>query len=139
MSTLREIGEFGLIDRLARLIPRAPAVVEGIGDDCAIIDYTRQTDLIITTDSLCEGTHFNRNYFICSVILSQLIHAAPEIIRNKLHLRSHCIHYFLMKSSSVKSKSGFGISIRIFSTFAFLSIVKVTSPSGKDGKFLNSI
>jgi thiamine-monophosphate kinase len=38
-------------------------LVKGIGDDCAIIDYTKKTYLILTVDALAENTHFNRRYF----------------------------------------------------------------------------
>ncbi len=41
---------------------RLPKVNLGIGDDCALIGYesldSAQSDLAITTDSLCDGTHF---------------------------------------------------------------------------------
>lgn len=41
---------------------RLPKVKLGIGDDCALIGLesldTNQSDLVVTTDSLCDGTHF---------------------------------------------------------------------------------
>jgi len=41
---------------------RLPKVKMGIGDDCALIGVesvdTTQSDLVVTTDSLCDGTHF---------------------------------------------------------------------------------
>jgi len=41
---------------------RLPKVKLGIGDDCALIGFesldSAQSDLAITTDSLCDGTHF---------------------------------------------------------------------------------
>ena len=41
---------------------RLPKVKLGIGDDCALIGHdsldSAETDLAITTDSLCDGTHF---------------------------------------------------------------------------------
>ena len=41
---------------------RLPKVKLGIGDDCALIGDdtidTSQSDLVVTTDSLCDGTHF---------------------------------------------------------------------------------
>jgi thiamine-monophosphate kinase len=56
--------ERDFIDNIRKSVHyRNKSLIKGIGDDCAIIDYTKQTYLIITTDSLCEGTHFNRNYF----------------------------------------------------------------------------
>lgn len=40
----------------------AKAIME-IGDDCAIIEYTKKTCILLTVDSLVEGTHFSRKYF----------------------------------------------------------------------------
>ena len=41
---------------------RLPKIKLGIGDDCALIGadsvVSSQSDLVITTDSLCDGTHF---------------------------------------------------------------------------------
>lgn len=41
---------------------RLPKVKLGIGDDCALLGMesfdTAQNDLVVTTDSLCDGTHF---------------------------------------------------------------------------------
>ncbi|MFH1055806.1 MAG: thiamine-phosphate kinase [Candidatus Altiarchaeota archaeon] len=48
-------GEFALIDRVAR---RGGAVV-GVGDDAAVLKYTKEKHLLFTTDMLCEGDHFN--------------------------------------------------------------------------------
>lgn len=59
MSALREIGEFGLIDRLRRLIPSAPAVLEGIGDDCAVV-RTGDRLLLLSCDLFIEDVHFRR-------------------------------------------------------------------------------
>ncbi len=41
---------------------RLPKVKLGIGDDCALIGFesmnSAESDLVVTTDSLCDGTHF---------------------------------------------------------------------------------
>jgi thiamine-monophosphate kinase len=42
---------------------RNKPLIKGIGDDCAVIDYTKQTFLLLTADSLAEGVHFKRKYF----------------------------------------------------------------------------
>ena len=47
MKTVRDIGEFGLIRRLAKKIPRA-------GDDCAVLPG----GLLLTCDPVIEGVHF---------------------------------------------------------------------------------
>ncbi len=56
---LTEIGEFGLIGRIAEMFGdlSKPGYM-GIGDDCAIIPYTEKEDMVITTDLLIEDIHF---------------------------------------------------------------------------------
>ncbi|PWK05995.1 thiamine-phosphate kinase [Tumebacillus permanentifrigoris] len=56
---IREIGEFGLIDKLVgRLGPGDESVVVGIGDDAAVTAYASGTHVVTTTDMLVEGVHF---------------------------------------------------------------------------------
>ena len=54
-----ELGEFGLIERLAAAIgPEPPAeLIAGIGDDAAVW-RSGETVLLATTDTLVEGVHF---------------------------------------------------------------------------------
>jgi thiamine-monophosphate kinase len=53
-------GEFGLIRRLAAIAPVARAVVKGIGDDCAVLPWTRDAFLLWTCDMLVERVDFTR-------------------------------------------------------------------------------
>jgi thiamine-monophosphate kinase len=59
MPTLSDIGEFGLIARIARLAPSAPTVVEGIGDDCAVVRVFDRL-LLVSCDLFVENIHFRR-------------------------------------------------------------------------------
>lgn len=60
---IKELGEFGLIDRLTRdITPVNPETHYGVGDDCAVLDYTPERDLLVTTDLLMEGVHFDLTY-----------------------------------------------------------------------------
>lgn len=59
---LRDIGEFGFIDEIARAVARASVgtreVVLGIGDDAAILRPRAGDDLVVSTDAVVEGAHF---------------------------------------------------------------------------------
>ncbi len=55
---LKELGEFGLIDRIQKATPRGRGVRLGIGDDAAWVT-SRQNSILITSDLLIEGVHFN--------------------------------------------------------------------------------
>lgn len=59
---LKELGEFGLIDRIARQVRNAPSVVLGIGDDAAALLPAPGTVTLITSDMLLEGVHFDLNF-----------------------------------------------------------------------------
>ena len=60
LPRLQDLGEFGLIDRIAALAGRrrAPGVVLGMGDDAAILRLRPHEDVVVTTDALVEGVHF---------------------------------------------------------------------------------
>jgi thiamine-monophosphate kinase len=59
---LREIGEFGLINRIRKWMPASDsAVIQGIGDDVAVIERKGKS-LLFTTDLLIEGIHFDRSW-----------------------------------------------------------------------------
>jgi thiamine-monophosphate kinase len=56
---LAELGEFGLIDRIARRVPPAPGVLIGIGDDAASVCPEAGAVSLLTSDMLVEGVHFD--------------------------------------------------------------------------------
>ncbi|MBN2007826.1 thiamine-phosphate kinase [candidate division KSB1 bacterium] len=63
-KTITEIGEFGLIDRIEKMLPGFlhPDLVKGIGDDTAIIRWHNQRILLVTCDIQIENQHFRRDY-----------------------------------------------------------------------------
>jgi thiamine-monophosphate kinase len=62
MTSLSEIGEFGLIKRFSKqFLENLPGGFTGIGDDCAIIPLYGNEVLLITTDMLIEDSHFLKN------------------------------------------------------------------------------
>jgi len=59
---IAELGEFGLIDRLTKnLENKNSSTLYGVGDDCAVLHYP-DTEVLITTDLLMEGVHFDLTY-----------------------------------------------------------------------------
>jgi len=52
-------GEFALINRVVQRECPDPAVVKGVGDDCAVIDAGGGECLLVTTDMMCEEVHFS--------------------------------------------------------------------------------
>lgn len=57
---IKDLGEFGLIDRIKSTVS-APSKVTGIGDDCAIIPQKKGFDTLVSCDMLVEGVHFLKN------------------------------------------------------------------------------
>ena len=61
-TEISELGEFGLIQHLTReLNHQQPSTLRGVGDDAAVID-TMGKRLVVSTDMLCEGVHFDLSY-----------------------------------------------------------------------------
>ena len=59
---IAKIGEFGLIDRLTKDVkPQNTSTHYGVGDDCAVLSYPDH-EVLITTDLLMEGVHFDLTY-----------------------------------------------------------------------------
>jgi len=62
-TPLSAIGEFGLIAGLrARFQADAAEIVRGIGDDAAVVSISDTDALLISSDMLMEGVHFDRSY-----------------------------------------------------------------------------
>jgi thiamine-monophosphate kinase len=62
-TDVNELGEFGLIDRLTKNVDQKVDSTEfGIGDDAAVITVSDDTSLLVSTDMLIEGVHFNLMY-----------------------------------------------------------------------------
>lgn len=61
-TELSELGEFGLIRRLTEnIVLKNESTVKGVGDDCAVLGFNNKK-IVVTTDLLTEGVHFNLMY-----------------------------------------------------------------------------
>ena len=61
-TSLASLGEFGLIDHLtANFKMTQPSTVKGIGDDAAVLDF-KSKKVVVSTDLLIEGVHFDLSY-----------------------------------------------------------------------------
>ncbi len=57
------LGEFDLIERVERIVERAPApaadLVVGMGDDAAVLRLGAREELVVSSDASVEGVHFD--------------------------------------------------------------------------------
>ena len=59
---IAELGEFGLIKHLTKDIKTVQkSTQKGVGDDCAVMNFGTKK-VLMTTDMLLEGIHFNLEY-----------------------------------------------------------------------------
>jgi len=62
MTGISEVGEFGLIHHLTDNIKlKNASSIKGVGDDAAVLDY-KDKRVLVTTDVLLEGIHFDLVY-----------------------------------------------------------------------------
>ncbi|RKR81181.1 thiamine-phosphate kinase [Mucilaginibacter gracilis] len=61
-TEIAHLGEFGLIDHLTKNIKLTqPTTLKGAGDDAAVLDF-KDKKVLISTDMLLEGIHFDLSY-----------------------------------------------------------------------------
>ncbi|MEK6645342.1 MAG: thiamine-phosphate kinase [Candidatus Firestonebacteria bacterium] len=58
MKSMKELGEFGLIEKIRRSMRRNNNILVNIGDDTAVIKSDKSKLLLLTTDMLVEDIHF---------------------------------------------------------------------------------
>ena len=61
-TEIKDLGEFALISKLTKdLAKNRPSTLLGVGDDAAVIDPLGKR-VVVTTDMLVEGVHFDLSY-----------------------------------------------------------------------------
>lgn len=61
-TSIAQLGEFGLIDHLTKQFEiTQPSTIRGIGDDAAVLDF-KDKKVVVSTDLLIEGVHFDLSY-----------------------------------------------------------------------------
>lgn len=61
-TELSSLGEFGLIDHITKHIELTQeSTIKGVGDDAAILNFNNE-QIVVTTDMLLEGIHFDLAY-----------------------------------------------------------------------------
>ncbi len=62
-TEISSLGEFGLIDRLTAELPKLnESTLTAVGDDAAVMRYEPKRDVLVSTDMLLEGVHFDLTY-----------------------------------------------------------------------------
>ncbi|WP_410006798.1 thiamine-phosphate kinase [Aequorivita nionensis] len=62
-TSIGSLGEFGLIDHLTKNFKiKQKSTVKGIGDDAAVISCDSKKEIVVSTDFLIEGVHFDLSY-----------------------------------------------------------------------------
>ena len=62
-TEIATLGEFGLIRHLTEGIElQNKSTLYGVGDDAAVLSYPADKEILVTTDLLLEGVHFDLTY-----------------------------------------------------------------------------
>ena len=89
-TEIATLGEFGLIHHLTESIKlKNESSRYGVGDDAAVLSYSAEKEVLVTTDLLMEGVHFDLVY----VPLKHLGYKSAvvnfsDIYANERHARS---------------------------------------------------
>lgn len=104
-TKLSGLGEFGLIDLIKKNIRQPTSIIRGIGDDGAVVSVTKNKNLLITTDMLVEGVHFNtkmsakaigRKAVACSVSDIAAMGGTPKFAVVSLGIPASCSARFVL-------------------------------------------
>ncbi len=105
-TELSELGEFGLIDRIAKsAVPNQKSSIKGIGDDAAVLG-TGKKKTLITTDLLLEGIHFDLSYAPLKHLGYKAVAVKPRETQLCLHFSTHFKHLYLLTEALHRDAPG---------------------------------
>ncbi|MDL2315383.1 thiamine-phosphate kinase, partial [Bacteroidales bacterium OttesenSCG-928-C19] len=139
LTDLKELGEFGLIEHLTKNTKiHNNSTIVGIGDDAAVIGQYEK-DILVSTDLLMEGVHFDMQYtplkhlgykavavnlsdiaamngrptqiLVSLAVSSRYSVEALEELYEGIHLACQRYHVDLVGGDTTSSKTGLAISI----------------------------
>ena len=123
-TEIASLGEFGLIDRLTEGIKlENESSKYGVGDDAAVLSYPSEKQVLVTTDLLMEGVHFDLTYvplkhlgYKAAVVNFSDIYAmngTPRQITVSIGIRLACQQYNvdIVGGDTTSSLTGLAISI----------------------------
>ena len=96
-TEISTLGEFGLIDRLTKDIEHVnDSTLTGVGDDCAVMSY-KDTDVLVSTDLLVEGVHFDLTYVPLKHLgykaaVGYICHARPSASNHRVACHFEAFH-----------------------------------------------
>ena len=62
-TSVSELGEFGLIEHITKaFVCKNKSSKKGIGDDAAVLEFSKEKYQLLSTDMLVEGVHFDLSY-----------------------------------------------------------------------------
>ena len=128
-TEISSLGEFGLIERLTKDLKTAnKETVKGAGDDAAILKFTGDEEVLVTTDLFMEGVHFDLTYFplkhlgykavVANISDIYAMNGTPRQITVSLALRLACEQYGvdIVGGDTTSSLTGLAISITAIGT-----------------------
>ena len=144
-TQLKQLGEFGLIERLrSKLNTHSPRIKKGIGDDSAVFSTHPNTLQLTSTDALIETIHFDLKT-ISPYMLLVAKSKKPNIIPSAIHIDGTARPQFVEKSDNpsyykilkaIKKITGYGVVINTSFNKHGRTIVNRPSDAIKD--FLDS-
>jgi len=123
MKALKDLGEFGFINRISKSASVDSSVVKGIGDDAAVLHYKKDAYLLLSADMLTEGRHFRLKdakpsqigwkALCCSISDIAAMGGAPKWATVSLGLRQDLSVNFLdrLYAGINKAAKTFGVNI----------------------------